>query len=124
MTDVRWLCALAGTFDMLLSDVRGFLADVFAFIQNGQTMQLWTSVTFWADVRLLSADLGGRLTFDSEKMKMDEDLFPKAANVNMVVITLLDESVQDEPRPEGQKLTEEEMRSIQRQDEQRPGVFA
>ncbi|GAB2209318.1 hypothetical protein Droror1_Dr00026528 [Drosera rotundifolia] len=57
-------------------------------------------------------------------MKVDEDPFPKAANVNMVVITLLDESVQDGPRLEGQKLTKEEMRSVQRKDEKRPGVFA
>ncbi|GAB2231286.1 hypothetical protein Droror1_Dr00027575, partial [Drosera rotundifolia] len=66
----------------------------------------------------------GRLTFDSGKMKVEEDPFPKVANVNMLVITLLGEGVLDEPFPEGQKLKEEEMRSLQRQDEKHPGVFA
>ncbi|GAB2221029.1 hypothetical protein Droror1_Dr00012191 [Drosera rotundifolia] len=65
-----------------------------------------------------------RLTFDAGKMKVDEDPFPKAANVNMEVITLLDGGVRDESRFEGQKLTEEKMRSLQRQNERRPEVFA
>ncbi|GAB2223571.1 hypothetical protein Droror1_Dr00017712 [Drosera rotundifolia] len=73
---------------------------------------------------LLDAIDSGCLTFDSGKMKVDEDQFPKATNVNMVVITLVDESIRDEPRLEGQKLTEEETRSVQRQDKKRPRVFA
>ncbi|GAB2263851.1 hypothetical protein Droror1_Dr00025985, partial [Drosera rotundifolia] len=66
----------------------------------------------------------GRLTFDSGKIKVDEDPFPKVANINIVVITLLDEGVRDEPRPEGQMLTEEEMRSIRKKHKEHPRVFA
>ncbi|GAB2209791.1 hypothetical protein Droror1_Dr00027016 [Drosera rotundifolia] len=66
----------------------------------------------------------GRLTFDIGKMKVDEDPFPKAANVNMVVITLLPEEAQDNPRPEGQLVAEEEMQPVRKEDEERPGVFS
>ncbi|GAB2290160.1 hypothetical protein Dimus_024442 [Dionaea muscipula] len=41
----------------------------------------------------------GRLTFDSGKMKVDEDPFPKAANINIVVLTLLAEATSDDQRP-------------------------
>ncbi|GAB2210701.1 hypothetical protein Droror1_Dr00015983 [Drosera rotundifolia] len=56
----------------------------------------------------------GRLTFDSGKIKVDEDPFPKTANINMVVITLLDEGARDDPCLEGQLLTKKVMRSVQK----------
>ncbi|GAB2211948.1 hypothetical protein Droror1_Dr00025288 [Drosera rotundifolia] len=67
----------------------------------------------------LSESIAGK-----RKMKVDEDPFPKTAIINMVVITLLHEGARDDLSPEGQLLTEEEMRSVQKQDKKSPGVFS
>lgn len=55
---------------------------------------------------------------------MNEDPFPKAANVNMVVITLLAEKARDYPCPERKLVAEEEMHPVKNEDEERPGVFS
>ncbi|GAB2216679.1 hypothetical protein Droror1_Dr00024456 [Drosera rotundifolia] len=91
---------------------------------NAQKEQKPRAFSF--DVSRVNEDAidSGCLTFDSGKMKVDKDPFPKAAKVNLMVITLLNESVRDKPRPEGQKLTKEEMWSVQRQDKKRHRVFA